>query len=96
MRALIFFPVAVAVSSLVHAEALSSSVDLADPSTLVSDPTCVSQCQAVYADCRLQCGEDTVHAREEQLNLGNASGGECLERCQSDLAICRQSCGENR
>jgi hypothetical protein len=92
MKAFFFFLPTLALSTLACAQSLPPSVDLADPSTLVSTPTCVSQCETVYADCREQCGEDTTRAREEKPDLANAPGGECLDRCRSDAAQCKQDC----
>ena len=96
MRVLAFLLVAFPVSGLVCAQSLPPSVNLADPSTLASDASCVSQCEAVYADCRVQCGEDTVRAREEHSDLANGPRAECLTRCQSDADLCKQTCGESR
>jgi hypothetical protein len=88
--------VALAVSTLVRAQSPLPSVDLADPSTLVSEPTCVSECEAVYADCRAQCGEKTVRARDEHLELNSGGQDRCLQRCRSDVALCKQTCGGNQ
>jgi len=93
MKVLAFMLIAFLVSSPIGAQSLPSSVNLADPSTLESEPTCVSQCETVYADCRTQCGEDTVRARKEHFDLANGPHGECLSSCQSDLVLCKQTCG---
>lgn len=93
MRNRLFLLGAFAVSTLVHAQPPPPSVDLADPTTLVSGSTCASQCEAVYADCRVQCGEETVRAREEHLELDSGGQEPCLQRCKSDSALCMQTCG---
>lgn len=96
MRNRVFFLAACTVSTLVRAQSPPPGVDLADPSTLVSEPTCVSECEAVYADCRAQCGEETVRARDERLELDSGGQDRCLRRCRSDVALCKRTCGGNQ
>lgn len=91
-----FFLVAFAAPNLLHAQPLPRGVDLDDPSSLVSDPTCFSECKSVYSDCRMQCGKDTTRAREKHLDLTNpVPEAECLDRCKSNLALCIQTCGSS-
>jgi len=94
MRASLLFLGMFAISGILFAQSEPRSLDLADPSTLESDPTCISQCETVYSDCRTQCGEETVRARAEHLDLSDDAHGACLGRCRSDLGLCKQSCGQ--
>lgn len=91
MFALLF--VSFAVTSPLHAQSLPSSVNLAEPSTLATDQSCISGCETVHADCRAQCGEETLRARDEGLDLAGRTRGDCHERCQSGLKLCRETCG---
>jgi hypothetical protein len=96
MRNRVFFLAAFTVSTLVRAQSPPPGVDLADPSTLVSGPACASECESVYADCRAQCGEGTVRARDERLELDGGGQDRCLQRCRSDVAVCKRTCGASQ
>jgi hypothetical protein len=66
--------------------------DLTDPSTLTSPQSCVAQCEAVFADCRVECGETTARAVQEHFDLPDEPVGECLQNCQGDLDTCKRAC----
>lgn len=92
MRIAIILMVGLGIPGLLFAEPLPPSVDLADPSTLLSGQSCFAECETVHADCREQCGGKTVRAREEQSDLANSPVSECLKGCQDDLTLCQQNC----
>lgn len=93
MRLVILYLSALAVSTPLLSQSLPQGVDLSDPSTLVSPQSCVAECQAVFADCRVECGETTARADQEHFDIPDGPVRECLRGCQSDLASCKQTCG---
>ena len=92
MRASLFFLGMFAISGILFAQSEPRSLDLADPSTLASPQACIAECEAVFADCRVQCGETTARADDEHFDLPDMPVGECLHACQGDLATCKDTC----
>ena len=93
MRPVMLCLSALAVSSPLLSQSLPPGVDLNDPSTLVSPQSCGEECQAVFADCRVECGETKARADERHFDIPDGPVGECLQGCGSNLAICKQACG---
>lgn len=94
MKAIALLFVTFAVVGTLHAQSVPFGVNPAEPSTLETGGSCASGCETVYEDCRSQCGDETLRARDEDLDLAGRVRGNCLERCKSGLTLCRESCGE--
>jgi len=92
MRTAVIFLIGFGTWASLFAETLPPSVDLADPSTLLSGQSCIAECEAVHTDCLEQCGGETVRAREEKFDLADAPVSECLKGCQDSLALCERTC----
>jgi hypothetical protein len=93
MKPVMFFLALLAVSTPTISQSQPAGVDLADPSTLASPQACIAECEAVFADCRVQCGETTARADNEHFDLPDVPVGQCLHACQVDLAVCKDTCG---
>jgi hypothetical protein len=93
MKPVLFCLALLAVSTPTISQSQPAGVELADPSTLASLQACIAECEAVFADCRVQCGETTARADNEHFDLPDMPIGECLHACQGDLAICKDTCG---
>ena len=84
-----------ALSTTSFAQPLTGGVDLAEPATMDTPQACVADCESVFADCRVLCGETTARTDEEHSRLSDLPEGKCLENCQADLDVCKRTCKES-
>jgi hypothetical protein len=92
MKPVLIYLALVAVSTPALSQPLPPGIDLTDPSTLASPQSCVAECEGVFADCRVECGETTARADQEHFDLPDVPVGECLQNCQADLDACKRAC----